>query len=193
MKKTLFAAALACALTLGGIVSYAQDGSSSLVGIDQGTNVFTSKSKSENLYLTILPKASESSLAMNFAIKRGSGDAESLLTAEQIESAKAKDVKGLSLSLGTFKADESFQLGVVSNNSFEPFVSSEPGYYTSVNENSFYSLDFSENPFDGARDIYIMGEPLPAPAVTLIVALAAGATFLLYKNRKQRVLCSEQA
>ena len=188
MKKTLFTATLSFALTVFGVASYAQ------VDVTGGGNPATfTANASETLYLKILPKAAESSLALNFAIKRNSGDAESLLTAEQIESAKAKDVKGLSLSLGKFNAEESFQLGIISNNGFKPFISSEPGYYTSVNENSFYSLDFSENPFDGLTDIYVMGEPLPAPTVTLIVALAAGAAFLLYKNRKQRVLRAEQA
>ena len=136
MNKTLFAAILSFALTIFGLASYAQVDVTS--GADQA--VFTANA-SENLYLKILPKAAESSLAMNFAIKRNVEDAEpqALLTEEQIKSASAKNVKGLGLSLGEFNADESFQLGIISNDGFVPFVSSEPGYYTSINENSFYS------------------------------------------------------
>ena len=105
------------------------------------------------------------------------------------------------IPLGTFSENETFQLGYASEdgNGFTPFSvtqakSSEPNYYSGYNPDSFYQLDFAEDPFNGMIEIYIMGEPLPAPAVTLIVALAAGALFLLYKNRRQqRSLQTEQA
>lgn len=184
MKKTLFTAALACVLTLGGLVSYAQVTPS-------GDNSFAA-SASEKLYLKILPKAS-SSLAMNFAIKRGDADYQTLLTSEQISAASSEKVKGLRLDLGNFAANETFKVGVVSGGQFEPFVSSEPGYYTSVDTNSYYSLDFSETPFDGTIEVFVFGEPLPPSTVTLLVALAAGAAFLLYRNRKQRDPRTEQA
>lgn len=71
-------------------------------------------------------------------------------------------------------------------------VSSDPGYYAGYLNDGFYQLDFSKDPFDGVIDI-VIGEPLPAPAVTLVVALAAGALFLLYKNRRQRLIQTEQA
>ena len=71
-------------------------------------------------------------------------------------------------------------------------VSSDPGYYAAYNNDGFYQLDFSEDPFNGYFEI-VVGKPLPAPAVTLIVALGAGALLLLYKNRRQRSIHTEQA
>ena len=65
-------------------------------------------------------------------------------------------------------------------------VNADPGYYTGYKSEGFFHLDFSENPFDGAIEIMVMGEPLPPSTVTLLVALGAGALLLLYKNRRTR-------
>lgn len=71
-------------------------------------------------------------------------------------------------------------------------VASDPLYYAGYNSDSFYQLDFANDPFDGNIEILVMGEPLPASHVTLIVALGLAAAFLLYNNRRQRVR-AEQA
>jgi len=65
-------------------------------------------------------------------------------------------------------------------------VTSDPGYYSGYKSDGFFQLDFPEDPFDGTIEIMVMGEPLPASTVTLLVALGAGALLLLYKNRRTR-------
>jgi len=41
-------------------------------------------------------------------------------------------------------------------------------------------------PFDGEIEVLVVGEPLPSPAVTLIIALALVAAYMGYNYRKQR-------
>lgn len=117
-----------------------------------------------------------------------------------------------SVPLGNFKQGQSFQFGIgTSATDFEAIdiasvkalkasgsgnssitVSGDPLYYAGYNSDSFYQLDFSEDPFNGSIEILVMGEPLPASTVTLIVALGLAAAFLLYKNRRQQAF-AEQA
>ena len=61
-------------------------------------------------------------------------------------------------------------------------VSSEALGNTSV-YNSYYSSDFSHTPFDGNINIFPVGEPLPSPLMTLIVAL--GTLGIIYMCRLQ--------
>lgn len=49
---------------------------------------------------------------------------------------------------------------------------------------SFGKLDDNGSGNDHAADI-AFGAPLPAPVVTLLIALAFGAAFMFYRNRKQ--------
>ena len=116
-----------------------------------------------------------------------------------------------SVSLGKFEPGESFQLGFANpdGSGFEAYesvssvkdlqaagksvtVNGDPLYYAGYNADSFYHLDFAEDPFNGNIEVLVMGEPLPPSTVTLIVALGLGAAFLLYKNRRQRAR-AEQA
>ena len=47
----------------------------------------------------------------------------------------------------------------------------------------WYSADFSKDPFDGKIEVLVMGEPLPSPAVTILVAL--GTLMIIMWSRKQ--------
>jgi len=124
---------------------------------------------------------------------------------------RAGDLDVAFLPLGKFKEGQTFQFGIYSGEGdFEPItiasvkalkssggnssisVSGDPLYYAGYNSDSFYQLDFSEDPFNGNLEILIMGEPLPPSTVTLISALGLAAAFLLYKNRKQQA-AAEQA
>jgi hypothetical protein len=51
---------------------------------------------------------------------------------------------------------------------------------------SFYKQDFSEDPFDGRIEIFVIGEPLPSPVQTLLIVLAVGG--IIYCTRKQPVV-----
>ena len=93
--------------------------------------------------------------------------------------------------LGHFEKGDKVQLGYKDgNNQFVVstinVLSSDPGYFTGYNPESFYQLDFSEMPFDGKIDVAIIGEPLPGSTVTLILSLAALAVFMGYARRKQQ-------
>jgi len=205
MKKTLFTSILACALTVSGLVLSAADTQSKVVSFNNG--VFSSE-VSESLQLLIATKDNvnlASSLASHVPEDKEFGfmrNGKFVSLSDAIAGAKiipAKDSANISyISLGDFSKDETIQFGYADKDGaeFTPFsvsqVAADPGYYGGYNSDSFYQLDFSEDPFNGMFEI-IIGKPLPAPAVTLLVALAAGALFLLYKNRKQRSVPTEQA
>ena len=111
----------------------------------------------------------------------------------------ADDAKVATISLGSFKRGDSFQFVYAgSNGSYVPANKISAGgqgdalYYAGFDQDSFFKLDFSEDPFSGNIEILVMGEPLPPATVTLLVALAAGSAFLLYSKRR-RVRCAEQA
>jgi len=192
MKKTLVSTLLACAMTIFGVATslQAQDSASE-------TPVKSGQYSTQLLKL-VNTNATSDTLTAN------------LVKAPAVEGKSFGYLSGNTfVSLGEavsavelpYNQVIKFGYGVADaeNPNFEPrtvslqvSVSSDPGYYGGYNPEGFYQLDFSEDPFDGKIDI-IVGEPLPAPAVTLLVALAAGAFFLLYKNRKQRSCQLEQA
>lgn len=197
MKKTLGTTVLACAMAIFGFAATLQ------------AQVPTDESESSNRV-----KVSSGQYSMQLLTLVDSNAAQNAsLTANLVE---APSVEGKSfgylqgdtfVSLGKavnsvqlpYNQDIRFGYGVADseNPQFEPRtvslkVSSDPGYYGDYKADSFYQLDFSEDPFNGKIDIYV-AQPLPAPAVTLLVALAAGAVFLLYKNRRQRFIQTEQA
>ncbi len=204
MKKTLFTTALACALTFFGFAAVAQD---SAVTFNEETKMFSSN-VSKNLTLLIATSTDvdlgknlsnvSSSESKTFGYKKN-GEFVSLAQAvNDAQVATVGNAKVASISLGEFNENDTIQFGFNGeDNVFHPYspfkIQSDPGYYGGYNADSFYQLDFSEDPFDGMIEIFVIGEPLPAPAVTLIVALAAGALFLLYKNRRQRSIHTEQA
>jgi len=206
MKKTLFATALVCALTIFGFAATAQ---ASAVRFNNDSKTFSSKvSKKLNL---LVATSNTVDLSKNLStvsstenktfgyLKNGTF----VSLAQAVSDAKVSTVgnaKVAAIRLGEFNENDTIQFGINTNNGenneftpYSPFkIQSDPGYYGGYNAESFYQLDFSNDPFDGMIEI-VIGEPLPAPVVTLIVALAAGALFLLYKNRKQRPIHTELA
>ena len=203
MKKTLFTAALACALSIFGLVASAQN---SAVTFNEDTKQFSSN-VSKNLTLLV---ATSSEVDLNGNLSSISSDEKTfgykkngtfISLAQAVSNAQVATVgnaKVTSISLGDFNENDTIQFGYNGgDNVFHPYspfkIQSDPGYYGGYNADSFYQLDFSEDPFNGMIEIYVIGEPLPAPAVTLLVALAAGALFLLYKNRGRRSIRTEQA
>ena len=193
MKKTLLTTALAFVLAIGGLTASAQD----------ATQEVTNPSKIENL----------GSLKFTMAnVATNELDGKSF----KANLAKASEVDGKSfgylsgnefVSLGSAMENASILLPynkviefgygssandfVATNVSLK--VNADSGYYTGYNNENFFQLDFSQDPFDGMIEVLVMGEPLPASTVSLLVALGAGAAFLLYHNRRRRIGAVEQA
>ena len=202
MKKSLFSAALACVLTVFGIAASAQD--QQAVSFDENSKVFSSNvSKSLSL---LVATSSDVNLSENLSVVSGDtktlgytrNGGEFVSLADAVSNAKVVSADGANVTairLGEFKANDTIQFGYRDAGGFHaysPFkIETDPGYYGGFNTDGFYQLDFSEDPFNGKIEV-IVGEPLPAPAVTLVVALAAGALFLLYKNRRPRPISIEQ-
>lgn len=202
MKKTLFTAALALVLSLGGFASFAQ-----------AQQTASDSSAAWELELVVKAKNKTSlkkglaSLADNkkqsFGYKITVGNQEKFVSLSDIlgsevpVSTNEKGEAQATFKLGNFQKDDALQFGF-SNEDFSTtnstlLVASDAGFYAKYDINTFYHEDFSKDPFDGQIDIYVMGEPLPASTVTLLVALAAAAAILLYNNRRTRVRLSEQA
>jgi hypothetical protein len=59
-----------------------------------------------------------------------------------------------------------------------------PGYENPYK--AWYDTDFAEDPFDGLIEVYVVGEPLPSPIMTLVLAL--GTCGIIYSTRKRRVV-----
>ena len=216
MKKNLFATALACALSLAGLALFAEDektsdatfghayAEKSKIQFNGQDKSFTSSkggmriafAAKDDKLLNNLKTLAEQNDGKQFGFMVD-GNFVSLQSAlETAEDTTASNDGEAIVRLRKFSA-RNLQFGL-QGETFEPFsgptntVTSDP-FYGGYNVDSFYSVDFAENPFDGMIDILVMGEPLPAPVVTLLVALAAGAAFLLFKNRKQRAFRIEQA
>ena len=206
MKKTLFTAVLACVIAVSGFVAAAQE---SVVSFDSKNKTFSSNVSKRLALLVTASSSSGVDLKEKLtAAVSGTGDQKGLVylkggsfvsLADAIQKAKVEtDEDGKQtafIQLGEFDKNETFQLGY-QNSDFASYdwkkIEGDPGYYTGYSPEGFYQLDFSSDPFDGKIDI-VIGEPLPAPVVTLLVALASGALFLLYKNRRQRFIQTEHA
>lgn len=48
----------------------------------------------------------------------------------------------------------------------------------------WYRYDFAEDPFDGRLELLVVGEPLPTPIMTLLVAFGTIGIILVNKNNK---------
>ena len=222
MNKKILTAALACVLSFGGFALSAEDyDAKDKVIFDSVGTVFSSK-KSESLKIIAIDASNavgQKSLSekltslsnhdgKTFGVMKNGSEFIPLGRAS-VETVGKFDVA--SVSLGKFEPGQTFRFGFANpdGTGFEPYesvssvkalqaagqtvtVAGDPLYYAGYNADSFYQLDFAEEPFNGNIEILVIGQPLPAPAVTLIVALGLGAAFLLYRNRKQRV-CAEQA
>ena len=188
MIKTLFTAALALVLMIGGFALSAADESSSAVAnliakidVDLKDNLINSTPEGKS-----------------FGYFLSNGEFTSLATALDAATPSKESGKA-TFSLGSFSSDQSiiaFGYGSGKNETGFTGVSvevvSDPLYYSGYDADGFYHLDFSEDPFDGTIEVLVLGEPLPSSTVTLLVGLAAVAAFLLYNNRK-RMRSLEQA
>ena len=184
MSKTLFTAALAFVLSIGGFVVSAESSDSVDVNVvamdgDLVSNLATSAEKSGKQFGYIMRGGEFQSLSKAIAAQQQDGK--------------------VSLAEFNVTKEGGFKFGFSSDGSdFNPVslklkVASDSGFYVAVDSDGFYHLDFPEEPFTGKIDILVMGEPLPASTVTLLVALAAAAGLLLYNNRRTRARFSAQA
>ena len=186
MSKTLFTAALAFVLSIGGFVVSAAS------NVSVNVNVVAM----DGDLVSNLAAASAEKSGKQFGYIMRDGVFQSLSGAI---AAQPQDGK---VSLGEFPVTEEdgFKFGFSDSegSEFKPVslklkVAGDSGFYGGFDTNGFYQLDFPEEPFDGKIDILVMGEPLPASTVTLLVALAAAAGLLLYNNRRTRARFSAQA
>lgn len=180
-NKSLFAAAVAFVLTLGGVALSAQDSMDIVAKMDV--------SLKDNL----TTKATQT--GKNFGYLKDGAGFYSL--AEAMAAATTADGKA-SVQLGNFSDRDAIQFGYAAEDGsgFTPAsvkVASDPGYSYTYNPESFYTLDFSNSAFDGNIEIFPLGTPLPASTVTLLVALAAAAALVLLNSRRKQVRASGQA
>ena len=202
MSKTLFTAALAFVLSIGGFVmsAQAQEAQNQTVSepsAEAGLWQLVVSAKDETLLNKGLKAIAVNSNEKSFGYKVG-GKFISLSDAMVgAPSAADGDKVSATLELGSFNPTEQLQFGYGDENSFDAIsglkISSDAGFHAGYNIDSFYKLDFTKDPFDGKIEIYVLGEPLPASTVTLLVALAAAAGLLLYNNRRTRARFSAQA
>ena len=192
MKKRLFTAALAFVLSIGGFVLsaeehniYFHDNAMKLVVASK-----TDAGLAEGLSLLSGTNTETKTAPGTFGYTLNDGEFCSLATA--INDAKIDTkTKTATILRRTFQNGEKIQFGFEKDGNFN--VVSDPLFYGEYNADSFYQLDFSKDPFDGMIEIYVMGEPLPASTVTMLIALAAAGGFLLYRNRRTRARFSVQA
>ncbi len=204
MKKSFFAVALACALSFGGLTAYADNFTpQGKVSFDNETGILSSRGSESLSILLMNPSASgdiklssflttmatNSSGEKEFGYLQSDGTFVSLAgVLKSIDAASVDESKVASISLGKFEKDNTIQFGYADKNG-ENFssvkIESEAGFHGAYDTDSFFHLDFSEDPFDGRIEVIVVGQPLPASTVTLLVALAAGAGLLLFRNRKQ--------
>ena len=206
MKKTLFTAALAFVLSLGGFVLSAQDQDPVRLAFSNDSMKLVVASKVDSDLTNGLSLLSGSTVTANFENKTSPGkfgyklnDGTFSSLAEKINEIKVDNAtKTATIPLGEFKDGDTYQFGFEDGDQFSPVgptleVASDPLFYGEFSSEGFYQLDFSKDPFNGMIEIYVMGEPLPASTVTMLVALAAAGAFLLYRNRKTRARVSAQA
>ena len=165
------------------------------------------KTKEESIKLSEFLKPitiGEKSYSFGYQKKDANGNTSfsSLSSVLSKDDVNAADKKGVAaISLGEFKRGETIQFGYgdVDGNFVDTASAalvadpkSDALFYAGYDHDGFFKLDFSEDPFSGNIEILVIGEPLPPATVTLLIALAAGAAFLLYSKRR-RVSLAEQA
>lgn len=219
MKKTVFTVALACVLSIGGLTASAENYNAlSKVSFDNDADSFSAKGSETLRILMANPKTSTSDSiglsdflnAMAYNGERefgymyeGKEGSKFVSLAEVLSDIKADGVASVSLGR-KFERKDTIQFGYADKDgkNFRKAgvekietvkVESDAGFHGGFDADSFFRLDFAEEPFDGNIELLVVGEPLPASTVTLLIALAAGAGFLLYSNRRQRASRIEQA
>ena len=203
MNKTFFMIALASVLTIGGLTAYADNFTpQSKVSFDKEMGVLSSKGFGS---LSMTPSdAIGLSRFLSTTDTTASGENESGYMQNDGSDSKfvslagilkGLDVEKTSISLGKFTKDSAIQLGKNGANFSSVKVESDAGFHGGYDIDSFFHLDFSEDPFDGRIEILVAGEPRPPSTVTLLVALVTtGAGLLFFRSRrKQHALCITQA
>lgn len=193
MKKTFFAAALAFVMTIGGFALSAQDAKSFVANMDVSlkNNLTSNAAQLDKNFGYMLRKTVE--------VQEGEEVKEvfsfQFYSLSDAMKAAAEDGK-VSFPLGTFTPGDAIKFGYGSGSDFVDApvkVASDPGYSYTYNTGTFYTLDFPGEAYDGTIEVDIIGAPLPASSVTLLVALGAAAAMLLYFNRRKQVRISGQA
>ena len=179
MNKTFFTAVLACVLAICSFALSAAEILQAKMNVDLKNNLTTA--------------STESTTDFGF-LRTRDGKSEFVSLSSAMESASVSDGTA-TVTLGDdFVSGDTIQFGYANadGNDFssEQFqnvlgVQSDPMFSYSYKSESFYKLDFSEDPFNGKIELFVMGTPLPASTVTLLVALGAAAAFLLYNNRRK--------
>ena len=204
MKKSFFMVALASLLAIGGFTAYADNFTpQSKVSFDKG--VISSKG-SDSLKILLMNPSDDIALSsfLSTMATTSSGEKEfgymqnddsgskfvSLAAIlKSLDAATVDAAKVASISLGKFEKDNTIQFGYANKDGsgFSSVkIESDAGFHHGgYDVDSFFHLDFAEDPFDGRIEVLVVGEPLPASTVTLLIALAAGAGLLFFKNRKQ--------
>lgn len=197
MSKTLFTAALAFVLSIGGFVVSAQAEDLSTSTDPIPWSLVISAKDDVLLQKGLASIASKSGKDFGYKVN-GDGGFTSL--SDAIKNAEAKraadgDKVSATINLDNFSSDTQIDFGYGDEAGFDSVlsVSGDAGFHAGYNTNGFYHLDFPKDPYDGTIEILVMGEPLPASTVTLLVALAAAAGLLLYNNRRTRARFSAQA
>lgn len=101
------------------------------------------------------------------------------------------DSGGEAFPIGTFGKDDLLQFENAGAGNGFVSIGSDSGFHSGMDTDTFFKLDFPEAPFDGRIEVLVAGAPLPSPSVTLLVAFAAGAIFLLYNDRRKRTCSTE--
>ena len=108
-----------------------------------------------------------------------------------------KSKKSLDDLLKTMKVDYNLARGFEVNKDFNITDFSKPVTPTLNNQVSYtinseviapfptdywYVQDFANEPFDGMIEVYVVGEPLPTPVLTLFIASIIAFTFAKYRK-----------
>jgi hypothetical protein len=212
MHKSFFTFALASVLAIGAVTASAENFTpQSKVSFNEG---IISTNGSEALKILMMNPSDETNMGLSdflnamaysgdreFGYMRNDGTEGSKFVslANVLASIKADDVATVALEKFEKNATIKFGYADKDGKNFTPAgvkkvkVESDAEFHGGFDPDSFFRLDFAEEPFDGNIEVLVIGEPLPASTVTLLVALAAGAGLLLFSNRKQRALRTEQA
>ena len=210
MNKSLFTVALACVLSIGGLTATASAENytpQSKIAFDKASGVLSSKGSESLKMLMMNPKTSDNmglsefleTIAVSgdkefgYMLNDGQEGSKFVSLSRFLKSVQSGEVA--SISLGKFKTNDTIKFGYADadgKNFSLVKIESDAGFNGEHDPDPFFHLDFAEEPFDGNIEVLVVGEPLPASTVTLIVALAAGAGLLLYSNRrKQRAFLAE--
>ena len=162
MKKTLFTAALALVLSVGGFVLSAQEAANSvtLEKRDSLVKLVVQSKLDVNLKNSLTKSAGDSS-SVTFGYVKNDGKFVSLVDVMADAEVANGEEKSSTLVLGKFQKGDTIQFGYGNSDGLAAAptvqVASDAGFHAGYDIDSFYHLDFPKDPFDGKIDIYIVG------------------------------------